>query len=137
MGDDGGYTDVGISKGVVFEILIVDGVGNRKDLLFKFFSNACIRFEFFHGMIKMIVGAIGSCDVCNSSSSGMYWLGAGISGLVKSSAGSDNVGSGWHDKSKMAVEATSAVRMNRSRIGVQFFLELADGGGGWFARNEG
>jgi hypothetical protein len=59
-------------------------------------------------------------------------------GLVKSSAGSDNVGSGWHDKSEMAVEATSVVGMNRSRIlGVQFFLQLADGGGGWFARNEG
>jgi hypothetical protein len=28
MGDDGGYMDVGISKGVVFEILIVDGVDN-------------------------------------------------------------------------------------------------------------
>jgi hypothetical protein len=39
MGNDGGYTDVGISKGVVFEILVVDGVNGRKDLLFKFFSN--------------------------------------------------------------------------------------------------
>jgi hypothetical protein len=77
----------------------------------------------------MIVGAIGGCDLCNSSSSGMYWLDAGMIGLVKSNAGSDNVGSGWHDK--------SAVGMNRSHIGVQFFLELADGGGGWFARNEG
>jgi hypothetical protein len=85
----------------------------------------------------MIVGAIGGCDLCNISSSSMYWLDAGMIGLVKSSAGSDNVGSGWHDKSEMAVEATSAVGMNRSRIGVQFFLELADGGGGCFARNEG
>jgi hypothetical protein len=126
--------DVGISKGVVFEILIVDGVDGRKYSLFKFFSNGCIHFEFVH---SMIVGAICSCDLCNSSSSGMYWLDAGMIGLVKSSAGSDNVGSGWHDKSMMAVEAISAVGMNRSRIGVQFFLELADGGGGWFARNEG
>jgi hypothetical protein len=85
----------------------------------------------------MIVGAIRGCDLCNSSSSGMYWLDAGMIGLIKSSAGSDNVGSGWHDKSKMAVEATSAVGKNGSRIGTQFFLELADGGGGWFARNEG
>jgi hypothetical protein len=126
--------DVGISKGVVFEILIVDGVDGRKNLLFKFFSNGCIRFEFVH---SMILGTIGGCDLCNSSSSGMYWLDAGMIGLVKSSAGSDNVGRGWHDKSKMAVEATSAVRMNRSRIGVLFFLELGDGGGRWFARNEG
>jgi hypothetical protein len=36
MGDDGGYTNVGISKGVAFEILIVDGVDGRKDSLFKF-----------------------------------------------------------------------------------------------------
>jgi hypothetical protein len=134
MGDDGGYTDVGISKGVVFDILIVDGVDGRKDLLFKFFSNGCIRFEFVH---SMIVGAIGGCDLCNSSSSGKYWLDAGMIGLVKSSAGSNNIGSGWHNKSEMVVEATSTVGMNRSRIGVQFFLELADGGGGWFARNEG
>jgi hypothetical protein len=75
--------------------------------------------------------------VQNSSSSGMYWLDAGMIGLVKSSAGSNNIGSGWHNKSEMVVEATSTVGMNRSRIGVQFFLELADGGGGWFARNEG
>jgi hypothetical protein len=75
--------------------------------------------------------------VQNSSSSGMYWLDAGMIGLVKSSAGSNNIGSGWHNKSEMVVEATSAVGMNRSRIGVQFFLELADGGGRWFARNEG
>jgi hypothetical protein len=60
--------DVGISKGVVFEILIVDGVDGRKDLLFKFFSNGCIHFEFVH---SMIVGAIGGCDLCNNSSSGM------------------------------------------------------------------
>jgi hypothetical protein len=134
MVDDCRYTDVAISKGVVFEILIVDGVDSRKDLLFMFFSNGCMHFEFVHGMI---VGAIGCCDSCNSCSSGMYWLDAGMIGLVKSSAGLDNVGSGWHDKSEMAVEATTTVGMNRSCIGVQFFLELADGGGGWFAWNEG
>ena len=85
----------------------------------------------------MIVGSIGSCDLCNGSSSDMHWLDAGMLGLVKGSAGSDNIGSGCHDESEMAVEATSTVGMNRSRIGVQFFLELADGGGGWFAWDGG
>jgi hypothetical protein len=31
MGDDGGYMDVGISKGAVFKILIVGGVDGRKE----------------------------------------------------------------------------------------------------------
>jgi hypothetical protein len=75
----------------------------------------------------MIVGAIGGCDLCNSSSSGMYWLDAGMIGYVKSSAGSDNIGSGWHDKSEMTVEVTSAVGMNRLSIGVQFWMVAADG----------
>ena len=48
----------------------------------------------------------------------MHWLDAWMLWLVEDSAGLNNVGGGWHDESKMAVNATSAVGMNGARIGV-------------------
>jgi hypothetical protein len=38
MGDDVGYTDVHVSKGVIFKILILDGVDGRKHFLVELFS---------------------------------------------------------------------------------------------------
>ena len=67
----------------------------------------------------------------------MHWLDAWVLWLIENSAGSNNVGGGWHDEAEMAVEAASVIRMNGSRIGVKFFLKLADGSGGWFTLDEG
>ena len=67
----------------------------------------------------------------------MHWLDAWVLWLIENSAGSNNVGGGWHDKAEMAVEAASVIRMNGSRIGVKFFLKLVDGSGGWFTLDEG
>ncbi len=66
----------------------------------------------------MVVGTVGSCYLCGGSGGGMHWLGAGMIGFVEDGTGSYDVGGGWHDESKMAVNATSAVGMNGARIGV-------------------
>jgi hypothetical protein len=67
----------------------------------------------------------------------MHWLDAWVLWLIEKSAGSNNVGGGWHDEAEMAVEAAAVIRMNGSRIGVKFFLKLADGSRGWFTLDEG
>ena len=66
----------------------------------------------------MVVCTVGSCYLCGGSGGGMHWLGAGMIGFVEDGTGSYDVGGGWHDESKMAVNATSAVGMNGGRIGV-------------------
>ena len=80
----------------------------------------------------MIVGAVGSCNLCGSGSGGMKWLEARIIGLRKFIAGSKSVGSGGHDDTEMYIVATSAVIMNISHSGIELFLELANVIGGWF-----
>ena len=93
--------------------------------------NGFICFELFK---VVIVVAVGSCDLCGSGSGSMKWLDARIIGLIECISDSKIVGSGGNDDTEMDYVGTSAFKMDCSRIGVEFFLELVNGNSGWFAR---
>ena len=119
MGNDGWDEYVGISKCVVFKILVVNRVDGSENLLFKSFFDVGVGFEFIK---SLIVRTISSCDLCCSCSCGMYWLDAWMVRCIECSTCTNERSSGGHDNAEMAVDAASAIRMKGSCIGVDFFL---------------
>jgi len=104
--DDGRNEDVGVSKGVVFEVLIVDRIDSGKNLLFEFFLDVRVRFELVE---IMVVCAVGGCNLSCGGSGCMDRLGTWMVGSIECCASANEVGGGRHDNAEMAVNATSAI----------------------------
>jgi len=132
MGYDGWDEDVSVPKCLVFEILVVNRIDGRKNLLLQFFLDVCVRFELVE---IMVIGAVSGCNLCGGSVDSMDRLRARMIGCVEWCASSEKVCSVGHDDAEMTVDAASTIRMEGSCIGIDFLLELADGSGGWLAQN--
>jgi hypothetical protein len=134
VGDDGWCVDVGVSKFVVFQGLVIQWVDGIQHKLAKGFVDLLIG-----GVVRLgfVEDAVRLGDLGGSSVGAMRSLGSGVDWSDEGGSGLNEVGCVGYDGTEVAVDATVKLAMDGTGVGIDFFFELLDGSGGRFTVNLG
>jgi hypothetical protein len=107
------------------------------DLHYLLFDSVVDDNKFVEGGQISVIDVVAGCNDVAGGADSINGELARVVGIVEGNTGADGVGSGWHGKAEVTIIASAQGRWDGSEVGIDFPLQLLDGGGICFVINFG